>query len=212
MRLAIALVILLAASSCEALELKDVTFNYYPSGSLKFKYTGIKKVIIDEVRDTLEDEWRSDAETLFNSGQISLSQYRYSLLRLSWTRQHYGMNGYWWERPWYESRPPNKGGAPRPQSFTIGRTGDFIDLGFARVNENFKFKFKEYSTDITRNWKFKFRPHVTGNTNDIISTATVSFVFIYSSIGRRRFRFTIQTGYRKRLNEFVEFRIEMFNL
>jgi len=213
MRLAIIiLVILLTTSSCEAFEPEHVTYGYHSPGSLKIKYTGIKRVIIDEVKDLLEDEWRSDAAILFNSGDISLSQFRFSMLQLIWTRQQYGMNGYWWDRPWYDSRLPDKGGANRPQIYIVGRTGDIIDLGFARVNENFKFKLKEYSKDLTRSWKFRFKPRITFNTNDIVSAATISFSLQYSRLGVRRFRFTIQTGYKKRLNEFVEFRIEMFNL
>jgi len=212
MRYLIAFVLVLIVSSCEAFELKDVTYNYYEPGSLRIKYTGIRKVIIDEIRDFFEDEWRSDAEQLFNGGQISLSQYRLSMNQLRWTRQQYGINGLWWERPWYLNLPPDKGGAPLTRNYTVGRTGDIIDLGIAKINENFKFKFKEYSTDITNEWHFRFKPQVTGNTNDIISTATASFVFEYSLRRQKIFRLTMLGGYRKKLKEFIEFRIEMLNL
>jgi len=212
MRLAIILAILLAASSCEALELKHVTHNYSVPGSLKIKYTGIKKIVIDEARDFLEDEWRSDADTFFNGGQISLSQHRTSMRRLSFIKFQYGINGNWWTRAWFHSLPINKGGAPPLQRVTIGRTGDIINLGIGRVNENFRFKFKEYSANISNKWSFRFRPQITGNTTDIISRAIASFVFEYSSRGLRLARFSIEIGYKKRLREFVEFRIEMLNL
>jgi hypothetical protein len=208
----IILAILLAATNCYAINLDHITYNYHVRGSLKIKYTGLKKIIVDEVRDLFEDEWRSDAETYFNGGQISFSQYRTSLRRLAVVRQHYGLNGGWWERNWFHSLPPHKGGAPPPVFFVVGRTGDIIDLGFARVNENFRFKFKEYTADINNEWRFKFRPRLTGNTTDIVSKATVSFFFEYSVKKKKVFKLVIEAGYRKRLREFIEFRIEMFNL
>lgn len=213
MRLAIIIfVILLTTSNCEGFEPKHVTYNYYSPGSLRVRYTGIKRVILDEVRDFLENEWSSNAAILFNSGDISLSQFRLSMLQLSWTHQQYGMNGHWWERPWYESRLPDKNGAPKPQSYTIGRTGDIINIGFIRVNENFRFKLKQYRKNLSRRWKFKFKPRITFNTNDIVSAATASFIFTYYHLMIRRFRFEIQVGYRRGIKEFVEFRIEMLNL
>ena len=213
MRLAIIiLVMFLTASSCSALDIEDVTFNYHAPGTLKIKYTGVYKVFIDEVREFLEDEWRSDTNTFFYDRQISLSQHSNSMLRLAETRKNYGLNGCWWLRPWFQNLPSDKGGVPRRKTFVVGREGDIIDLGIARIDENFRFQFKEYRATITRNWKFKFAPHLTGNTNDFISRASASFIFEYFVRKKRVFRFTVELGYKTRLNEFIEFRIEMFNL
>lgn len=203
---------LLTTASCNAFDIESITFDYYAPGSLRIKYTGIRRAIIDEARDLLEDEWRSDAETLFNGRQISLSQYNSSLRRLNLVRSEYGLRGRWWERTWFQSHPYNKGGAPPTKQYVVGRTGDILDLGFAKINENFKFRFKEYNANITNEWKFKFSPQITGNTNDIISKVTCLFIFDYYIRNRRFFRFIIEAGYRKRLKKFIEFRIEIFNL
>ena len=47
---------------------------------------------------------------------------------------------------------------------------------------------------------------------DIISKATVLFIFDYLIRGVKIFRFIIEAGFKKRLDRFIEFRIEMFNL
>lgn len=203
---------LFMTTQCRALDIENVTFDYYISGTLRIKYTGIKKAIIDEARDLLEDEWRSDANTLYNSGQISLSQHKNSMRRLEDVRYRYGLNGVWWERRWYHNLSIGMGGAPKTIQHTVGRTGDIIDLGIAKINENFKFRFKEYEQQITREWKFKFSPSVTGNTTDIISKATITLIFDNYIRGRKFLRFALQVGYSVNIENFVEFRIEIFNL
>jgi len=212
MKALIIFLLLFTALPCRALELESVLFNYKAPGSVKIKYTGLKRVIIDEIREVLEDEWKRDANLLFRTGDISFSQYRASMLRLSSVKKQYGLNGNWWTRGWYHSLMPKNNGAPYTKKYTVGRMGDIIDLGIAKVNENFRFKFKEYSTDISNRWHFRFKPQVTGNTKNIISRATVSFIFEYSVRKCKLAILTLEVGYKRRFREFVELRIEMLNL
>jgi len=202
----------LTLTPCQALDVDSVTFDYHDPGSLRIRYTGIKKAILDEARDFLEDEWRSDAETYLNSGQISFSQFNSSMRHLNYVRTLYGLRGRWWQRPWFKNLPPSKGGAARLRTYTVGRQGDLIDLGFAKITENFKFRFKEYETQVTRHWKFKFSPSVTGNTTDIISKALARFSLTYYARRARTLRITLEVGYSVKLENYFEFRIEMFNL
>lgn len=197
---------------CDALDINLVTFNYHMPGSLKISYTEIRGAIINEARDFLEDEWRSNTKTLYNDGQISFSQYSSSLQHLKNIHDEYGLNGMWWQRKWFQSLTIKKGGAPPVLRHTIGRSGDVINLGIAKINENFKFRFKEYSTYLTREWRFKFSPSITGNTTDIISKAVVVFTLDYYVRRRKFLRISFQAGYSVSLENFIEFRIEMFKL
>jgi len=212
MKWLIILAIFLITPRCDALDISLVTFNYHEPGTMRIKYTGIKKAIMNEARDFLEDEWRNDAQIYLNNGQISFSQYNLSLRHLAHVRTLYGLRGRWWQRPWFKNLPPNKGGAPPERTYTVGRQGDLIDLGFAKINENFKFRFKEYKKQITKDWNFKFSPRFTGNTTDIISKASGLFTLTYYARRRKRFRIIFEIGYKKSLQEFIEFRIEILNL
>ena len=208
----ILVLILLIASPCEALEPATVIFNYNAPGTIKLKYTGIKRVILDEARDLLENEWKRDANLLFKTGSISISQYKLSLQQLRFVKGQYGLNDNWWTRRWYESFTIQNGGAPRRQTYIVGRVGDIINLGIAKVDENFRFKFKEYDTDITNEWHFKFKPRLVGDTKYIISRASISFIFEYSKRRRRQLSISLRLGYNRKLREFITLEIELLSL
>lgn len=197
---------------CFCFNVNHVTYDHQIPGSIMIEYTGIKKILRNETEDFLVDEWCERLETDYFFDIISLDQYKSGREHIVNFISDHRTEGVWWERNWWHSRPPDKGGAPHPRYFIVGRTGDFIDIGIARLNQDFKFKFKEYKADLTNRWKFKFKPRVTFSTKDIVSSATCVFSFTYYFKKIRRFRFIITTGYKKRLDCFLSFRIEMLNL
>jgi hypothetical protein len=211
-KLIIVLLILFTAELCQAFDIEPVLYNYYEPGSLKIKYTGLRRLIIDESVDFLSNEFIDNYEEQLINGKISFYNYKENILRLNSGIEHNGLNGYWWQRSWYKSRSTKFGGAPATINFTQGRTSDIIDLGIAKVNENFKFKLKEYETDITDRWGFKFIPQITSSTAEIITKASASVLFEYSLRGIKILTITIEAGYKVKIKEFIEFRIEIFNL
>lgn len=68
--------------------------------------------------------------------------------------------GQWWERDWYFSLPPEKGGAPYHRTFNYDNIA--IDFGPIQINSKGKMKLKEFFFTINSGprdyWKFRFKP------------------------------------------------------
>ncbi len=184
----------------------------YVPGSISVDYTGIKKVIINETVKFLSSEWNNRTGILYNSGQITYNQYTSSLKHMAIAMEESRIIGKWWERDWWHSLPPDKGGIHKPKHYVVGRTGDFIDLGFVHLTQDFKLKLKSYRKNLNPKWKFKFKPHVTISTSKWIRNATATFSLTYYRKGIRRFRFVLTAGYKRDLKEFVQLTIEMLNI
>ena len=181
-------------------------------GSISIDYTGVRKVIIRETIDFLSSEWTDRTSFLFNEGEITYEEYRSSLTHLYRTVTESKLNGKYWERDWWHSLPPDKGGAKHLRHYVVGRTGDFIDLGIAHLNQDFKFKLKEYRKNLSNEWKFKFKPHIVFSSSKWIRVATCSFSFTYTRRNIRRFRFILTAGYKRDLDGFAQLTIEMLNI
>lgn len=188
--------------------LRETTWNRMRSGD-RIAYTGLYGAILEEAGDYALGIWKDTIELMYNHGVITCAEYYRSYVDMSIALSEC-RNGRWWERSFFDSFPVEKGGAPWPgTTYYHGPKNDIVDLGFARITNNFKFKLKEFTLTIVGEfdeenkrfkedgWRFKCSPSLsTGSTS--INSLMVRTSYTYYIRDRDLVRLELILGYSRR--------------
>lgn len=104
--------------------LSHITLRHYPAGSLKVEYVGLHDWILSDVSKRIRIQARDDLRRAFNLSNMSDSEFRYRMDVVNGDLPN--PYGEWWDRHWYESLLPEKGGAPK--EMTIVKEGLDISI------------------------------------------------------------------------------------
>lgn len=88
-----------------------ITFNNPTPSTVKIEYVGLHQLVLSQLEKRISNEATDDLRREYNLTNITDSEFRRKMEFLN--RDPPGPNGYWWERPWYDSLPPGKNGAPK---------------------------------------------------------------------------------------------------
>ena len=163
-----------------------VTLTHYPPGSFKIKYSGVRGFLINQIKSQL---WNLHSDYLDIYHPFDNDFRTRSKRELVFVQRELDTGGAWCLRRWWESFPPDKGGAPKGiTTFYVGRKKIVLDIGFAYITPDFKFRLRQYVVDITKpkaasSWKMKIRPSLRFSLAEIISWVKISVLFQYSRLG-----------------------------
>tara|TARA_R100001244_G_scaffold25113_4_gene25542 strand:- start:3341 stop:4231 length:891 start_codon:yes stop_codon:yes gene_type:complete len=93
--------------------LSQVTFNNNVCGSVKAKYVGFYGIITGEAEKRLKRYSRRQTRIMFNNSNMSFAE---AGARMAALGQKHNPYGDWWDRSWFHSLPPEKGGASLKQT------------------------------------------------------------------------------------------------
>lgn len=93
--------------------LSQVTFNHRMRGTVKETYVGLYGLLTDEANKRLKRYSRRQTRILYNNSDMTFEE---AEARFAAASSSYNPYGEWWERPWWASLPPGKGGAPLEQN------------------------------------------------------------------------------------------------
>ncbi len=155
-------------------------------------YTGLKGLLIDEYVRAVSRKWSDDIERYYTNGAIDENGADAGYKLLNDYRQDYAANNYadkrkaWWH--YLDDWGPI-------ETYYTGKSGDVLDFGPFRVNNKFRFKFKEYEAKLGSKWDYKFRPivRVTSKLPLIRSIAT-GHQFTYKRHGKKILRVLVAFG------------------
>ncbi len=89
---------------------------YRTPGAIKIRYVGIHKMVFSQMNKRIKAQGRSNLRRMYNTGMIGDKEFRQNMKSLEHT-----MEEQWYNRPWYHSLPPEKGGAPKnPIEIEVG--------------------------------------------------------------------------------------------
>ena len=121
--------------------LGQITMRSYPAGSLVTRYGGFQAFAVKHVRS----QYRRFVRQALKKGWYVLpddtepTRGTYMALDHDWSDTR--VNGSWWTRNWWESLPPDKGGAPKePHVHTIGSETAW-KFGPITVTNTFNLRF-----------------------------------------------------------------------
>ncbi len=120
-------------------ELADhLTMTHFPSGSVRTRYDGPLKILVRHARKHYRRHWNARVQR--NSAFWSAGRYTRYLQYSADLWEDHQFNGQWYQRKWWESLPPEKGGAPRePYERVIGNEAS-ISLGPLTFTNTLRFK------------------------------------------------------------------------
>ena len=161
-----------------------VTFNApQPPGSVIIRYGGLRGFFVDEAESQLTNLWVDGMKLTLPYTPIWDEQDPFTTLGNFVNDNRRG--GRWWERAWYFSQSPEKGGAPHPRVYDSDR----ITLNFwlFQMNSKFKLKIKELSFSLhsasrfkgagpSDFWRLKIRPQLTLGPPYGVRRASISLV------------------------------------
>jgi hypothetical protein len=180
--------------------LNHVTFNVEkPQGSCLIKYGGIEGLVRDEVKRQLFNLWIDYNKTLYQQEVIDFDRYRVLNERVLMSALNADVVGLWWQRRWFESiGPPTP-----PEIFLVGNHEDVMDLGFVKVNSQFKVKLEEFEVDLysrkpEHRWEMKVRPSLSVGSRNFFSYAEMRLAWIYRCREKKWVDIQIAAGYRQR--------------
>jgi hypothetical protein len=144
---------------------EQVTFNApQPPGSVQIRYGGLRGLFVDELESQLTNFWIDRIQLNISYSPIWDQAEPYENLANFLTDTKRG--GRWWERAWYYSRLPEKGGAPHPRVYNLDHVA--VDLWLFEINSKFGIKAKEFSFSLHSDgrfltprqnyWKIRVRP------------------------------------------------------
>jgi len=121
--------------------LNAVTMTSSPPGSLRIHFTGFHGFVVKHIRS----QYRRFVRHAMRAGWYVLPDAALSRREVYQRVDHDGfdplMNGVWWQRSWFESLPPEQGGAPLvPHVHVYGKSTAW-KFGPLTVTNTFKVKF-----------------------------------------------------------------------
>ena len=165
--------------------LDQVTYNAPQSpGSVIIRYGGLRGLFIDEYESQVTNLWVDSIKLTLPYKDIWDDNLPYETLANFVTDNNRG--GRWWERPWYLSCVPEKGGAPHPRVYDMNRVT--LDLWLFQLNSKMKLKVREFSFSLHSDrgfksggprdfWRLRIRPQLTLGPPTGVRRASLSLVF-----------------------------------
>lgn len=101
--------------------IESVTYGNYIRGSLHAEYAGLHDIFWSQVERRIKDFNRRRLQLIFDHTNITEAELSHEYDRIESPTNVFG---FWWERHWFESASPNRGGAPEPQVVVIGSQWD----------------------------------------------------------------------------------------
>lgn len=200
------LIILYTAPVCADDFTKHVTLRYHPPGSLRIDYSGLRGFIYDQGVSQLHSLHRDYLEAIYND-PLKIRKKRWLMNQHQYELDN---GGKWWDRKWFYSLEAYRGGAPILSIYRLGPPKyNLIDIKFAYLTNDFKFKLREYKINITKaldtieisrlyNWDLRIKPSLRFSTSEIIRLARLSFIFEYSHRSDKLFLIEIFSEYTRR--------------
>ena len=108
-------------------------------GHPQYEFRGIWRYATKELKSRFSRAYRRQLLEFWNESndlQFSWSDYQRELQEFET-----GDRG-WWDRPWTDSLPEDKGGAPNYRTIIFGREGDWIKLGPIILTHDLKVRLK----------------------------------------------------------------------
>lgn len=205
MRWLVFLIILIPSQTFADFE-KHITFNHTAvPNTYRAKYTGIRGAIHDLAYSTLRREWRESLQDLYTEDIIPYYKYKKYVRQMNAALHNHSVE-YWWTRHWTNSIGPS----PPYTVRTFGPQGDFLDLGFARITDKFKFKLKEYKVIIygkesrqgeiksSSGLEYKFSPTIDFSSKQLVRRVIVRNFFTFVNVAKKVLRANIFFGYDRR--------------
>lgn len=103
---------------------RQLQFAFEPRipGSVVVRYQGIEGYVVRQLRSRLRSAWRRQVRHAVQFRDPYDPTARAQMAEIDWAMRDHDAGGRWWERAWFYSLPPAKGGAPdRPYVHTVGR-------------------------------------------------------------------------------------------
>ncbi len=204
------LLFLFVCLPCNAEEyglLKHVTLKEYPSGSFVVKYGGLEGLVRTQLTNYFHVWHRDSIQFRYYNRPLKA---RAELIEMGYRQSDVDNGGAWFKRDWWDSLPEEKGGAPRyPIRVFRGPTGNLIDVGFAYLTADFRFKWRQYEINLTEaldpvsdpgtnsvserayQWRLRVKPHASFSTSDIIRQVRLGLFF--EQFHKRIKRISIET-------------------
>jgi hypothetical protein len=155
-------------------------------------YTGIEGLIFDEYVRFVSRKWVDDLEIRYNSGAINEFDFNSQIRLLDNYRADYANHQYADRRQYWWHYTEGWGD---PAVYHTGPSGDLINIGPIRVNNKFRFKLKDYQTELSNEWSYKFRPIVRISSRPpFIRIIGMGHQFTYRVRGRKVVRITVGLG------------------
>jgi hypothetical protein len=176
--------------------------------SYRVVYTGIEGLILDEYVRFVTRKWLEDLDLRYHRGDLGEFALSHSYRRLAYYREDYFSSSFtdkrseWWH--YTEDWGPIR-------LYHTGPISDIINIGPIRVNNRFRFKLKDYETDISSKWSYKFKPIVRVTSKlPLIRVLGIGNTFVYKNRGKKLIRLFAGIGFNfVRMDAVVEIQIEL---
>lgn len=172
-------------------------------GSYTLEYGGLYKIIVREANRFFEGQWRDQELLRWQEGEIDFLEFTRRQEKISEFLTDWRHGPPWWTRHWWESFPPEKGGAPPNHSILVrkGETYSLLDTAFFTLSNSMDFKWKslEASIDFSKErtitvgmgnvepprlgWKLRFSPILDISSGMLLRNPTKAIRRIGLSIG-----------------------------
>jgi hypothetical protein len=100
----------------------------YATGERVFEYGGLQGAIINRILSYHHRYYFAALDAAFNHGYMSLGDVDRISMEYMWG-QYDAKYGRWWDRNFFESMVPERGGAERPEVCYIGREEPIFEIG-----------------------------------------------------------------------------------
>ena len=119
-------------------------------GSYRIEYGGIYKLISGEANRFYESTWRDQERQRYLEGEINFLEFIRRQNKITEFVRDYSNGEPWHKRRWWESFPPEKGGAPLNGSIvlTYGRTDNLINTPIFTFNNAMELRWKKFEVAI----------------------------------------------------------------
>lgn len=136
-------------NNCYAFNIDTIILDYKNiPGSYRIEHGGIRGRIYKAASRTIRKEWTQRQRIFLDAGSIDIFEYRRRQRELGWAIQDDKNGGRWWDRSWFHSMLPEKGGASKERGIIyVGRTYTILDVGIFSLNNTGSIKWREYQEE-----------------------------------------------------------------
>lgn len=122
----------------------QVTLTRLPPGSLAVRYEGLQGYVVRRVRKELKSHWTRSLRDRWEGAVLDDDEYEAALTRMNEALSDAVVEGRWWERSWWHSLPPEKGGAPlTPYLQVVGQRVDVVRIGPWSLTNDLRARFDD---------------------------------------------------------------------
>jgi hypothetical protein len=121
--------------------ISQVTISTLPPGSFGIKYAGLDEIVVDQFQKKAKSFCRDQLRKQYVEGDLSYQSYQ---ARLELIERRSDLRGDWWTRHWFESFPPEKGGAPAAPIYQIiGSQHQILSIGRFGIANTGHFQYRK---------------------------------------------------------------------